>query len=127
MPRLQSKYNALIANLILGILWAVWHIPLWFIPGSAQSTMPFWMFVVVIVALRILMGWAYNNTKGSLIIAVLFHLFFNFESIIGIDILGVPVNSFLYLAGTILVIYAMLVIIITGPTILSCKNEKVKI
>ncbi|MCK4787557.1 MAG: CPBP family intramembrane metalloprotease [Desulfobacteraceae bacterium] len=125
LPRLQSKYNAFTASLILGVLWAVWHVPLWFLPGSPQSTMPFWLFFIALVALRFIMGWAYNNTNGSLIIAVLFHLFFNFGNEFSVGTLGVPINSFLYLAVAALVIYAVLVIIFAGPKNLSRNNERV--
>lgn len=125
LPRLQSKYNAFTASLILGVLWAVWHAPLWFISGSPQSTMPFWLFFIALLAVRFIMGWAYNNTNGSLIIAVLFHLFFNFGNEFAVGTLGVPINSFLYLAGAALVIYAVLVIIFAGPINLSRKNERV--
>lgn len=38
LAKLQSRYNALVASLILGVLWAVWHLPFFFIEGSAQST-----------------------------------------------------------------------------------------
>ena len=124
LPRLQSKYNAFSANLILGLLWAVWHAPLWFIAGSAQSTMPFWLFCIVVVALRVIMGWAYNNTSGSLIIAVLFHWSFNFGNDFAVGTLGIPINSFLYLGAGALLIYVALVVTLTGPTHLSRMNHR---
>ena len=110
---------------VVGVLWAVWHAPLWFISGSPQSTMPFWLFFIALLAVRFIMGWAYNNTNGSLIIAVLFHLFFNFSNEFSVGTLGVPMNSFLYLATGALVICAVLVIIFAGPKNLSRKNERV--
>jgi membrane protease YdiL (CAAX protease family) len=124
-PRLQSKFNALTASIVLGVLWGFWHLPLWFLPGSPQSTMSFWLFLVVVISLRIIMGWAYNNTRGSIFIAVLFHFFFNFGNQIGVEILGVPVNRFLYLAGTALVVYAVWVVIVAGPADLSRKHKKI--
>jgi len=126
-PRLQSRFNALTASVILGILWGVWHLPLWFLPDSSQSTMSFGLFLVVVVALRTLMGWAYNNTGGSIFIAVIFHFFFNLGNTIGVDILGVPMNHFLYLAGAALVGYAVWVVIVAGPTNLSRENARIKI
>jgi membrane protease YdiL (CAAX protease family) len=125
LPKLQAKFSALTASLILGFLWAVWHLPLWFLPDSSQSTMSFGLFLVVLVAVRIIMGWAYNNTRGSIFIAVVFHFFFNLGNTIGVDILGVPMNHFLYLAGSGLVIYAVWVVIIAGPADLSRKHKKI--
>ena len=113
LPRLQSKFTPFKASLILGILWAIWHLPLWFIPGTAQSTMSFPMFFIILIALRFIMAWAYNNTNGSLLIAVIFHGFFNFGNAIGVGILKVPMNSFLYIAGTVLIIYSAIILIKT--------------
>lgn len=126
LPKLQAKYNALTASLILGFLWGVWHLPLWFLPDSSQSTMSFGLFLVVLVSLRIIMGWAYNNTRGSIFIAVVFHFFFNLGNTIGVEILGMPMNHFLYIAGTGLVIYAVWVVIVTGPEHLSHKQKRIQ-
>ncbi len=126
-PRLQSKFNALTASVILGFLWGIWHLPLWFLPDSSQSTMSFGLFLAVVISLRIIMGWAYNNTRGSIFIAVVFHFFFNLGNTIGVDILGVPMNHFLYLAGAALVVYAVWVVIVAGPANLSRENSRIKI
>jgi membrane protease YdiL (CAAX protease family) len=125
LPRLQSRYSALTSSLILGAIWAVWHLPLWFIPDMAWSTMNFGLFFVALVAVRLVMGWAYNNTKGSLLIAVSFHAFFNFGNEVGVEFLGVPMNAFLYLGGVGLVAYAIWVTIAAGPANLSRKHEKI--
>lgn len=73
LPRLQTKYSALNASLILGLLWGLWHIPLWFIPGSFQSTIPFIGFVLSAIATSVLVSWIFNHTKGSVLIAAIFH------------------------------------------------------
>lgn len=127
LPRLQSRYDALTSSLILGALWAVWHAPLWFFPGSPQSDMPFVLFVVVLMALRLIMSWAFNNTNGSLLIAVLFHLFFNYGSGLGIQVMGVPASHMLYLFATALVVYAVWIVIVAGPANFSRKNTRIKI
>lgn len=73
LPRLQRRYNALTASLILGLLWALWHTPLFFIPGSFQTQLPFLGFVLSTVATTIIMTWIFNHTRGSVLIAALFH------------------------------------------------------
>jgi uncharacterized protein len=73
LPRLQVKYNALAASLILGILWGFWHLPLVFIAGSFQSTVPFTGFILSAVATSILMTWLFNNSRGSVLVAAVFH------------------------------------------------------
>lgn len=73
LPRLQAKYNALNSSLILGILWGLWHLPLVFIPGSFQSSVPFIGFILSAIATSIMMTWIFNNSRGSVLLAAIFH------------------------------------------------------
>jgi len=74
LPRLQVKYSALTASLILAISWAVWHIPKFI---THWDTATFLWFTLDVIAKAILMTWMYNNTKGSLLLVTLFHASFN--------------------------------------------------
>jgi membrane protease YdiL (CAAX protease family) len=67
LPRLQVGRSALSASLILGVLWAVWHLPM-FITGRIH-----WPDALLIIALSIVFSWLFNHTKGSVLIAYLFH------------------------------------------------------
>ena len=86
LDRLQLHSSALIASLILGIVWAVWHLPLFFIEGSFQAeavgfgTTGFWLFMIGIVALSVVFTWVYNNTSRSIIAIILLHGWVNFVS-----------------------------------------------
>ena len=71
LPRLQERYGALAASLLLGLVWAAWHLPLWFVPG--QEMPPFLLFVPNVVALSVVLAWLYNGTQGSLLIVALAH------------------------------------------------------
>ncbi len=81
VPKLQQCFGAWRSTLILGTLWALFHLPFFFVPGQIfQSrvdaiTMVVQMVVLIIGAtlLRIVMTWVFNNTKGSILIAVLLH------------------------------------------------------
>jgi membrane protease YdiL (CAAX protease family) len=77
LDRLQAKWSALASSLILGVIWAVWHLPSWFMDGTFQSFAPFWAFLIFDVALSILFTWVYNNTGGNLFLALLFHTMIN--------------------------------------------------
>ena len=70
LPRLQAKYNALVSSLILGVIWAFWHLPKFLAPGNTSS---FGLFMVRIIAVAVLYTWLYNNAKGSLLLVTLFH------------------------------------------------------
>jgi uncharacterized protein len=73
LPRLQNLTSPLKANLILGVVWACWHLPLWFIPDTDQAALAFPLYLISTTALSFILGWIYNGTKGSLLLAVLAH------------------------------------------------------
>jgi membrane protease YdiL (CAAX protease family) len=70
LPRLQARHNALVASLILGGIWALWHVPKFMAPGN---TSPFALFFVRVVIETVLYTWIYNNTRGSLLMTTLAH------------------------------------------------------
>jgi membrane protease YdiL (CAAX protease family) len=73
LPRFQARWNALASSLILGVIWAGWHIGQWFVPGSHLYQRNFWLWGLGTILLSILMTWIFNNTKGSVLAASLFH------------------------------------------------------
>ncbi|WP_245312850.1 CPBP family intramembrane glutamic endopeptidase [Methanohalophilus levihalophilus] len=73
LPLLQRKYSPFWAGLILGVVWAAWHIPAFFISGlqfESWSVLPYFGGVIV---LSIILTPIFNSAKGSLLIAYLFH------------------------------------------------------
>jgi membrane protease YdiL (CAAX protease family) len=83
LDRLQGRWNALEASLILGIVWSLWHLPLFFFQGSYQYNLgawspSFWLFMIGIVPLNVLFTWVFNNTLRSTLAAMLFHFMVNF-------------------------------------------------
>jgi membrane protease YdiL (CAAX protease family) len=83
LDRLQSRWNALVSSLILGVVWSLWHLPLFFIEGTYQynlgvGSLEFWLFMISIVPLSIPFTWIYNNTHRSTLSAILFHSMVNF-------------------------------------------------
>ena len=77
LPRLQSRSNTLVASLILGLIHALYHLPLWFIPGQGFDTLPFPYYVLLTTGLSVLFGWLYNSTGGSVLIVALLHAAIN--------------------------------------------------
>ena len=67
LPKLQGGHSALLASLILGVVWAFWHLPLMVI-GQIHLSNP-----VYIVAWTVVLTWVFNNTNGSVLIAMLMH------------------------------------------------------
>jgi membrane protease YdiL (CAAX protease family) len=73
LPRLQRPFNALGASVVLGAIWALWHLPLFWMPEDFHSEIPFGLFFLQELGLTVLFTWVYNNTRGSLLLASLFH------------------------------------------------------
>ena len=73
LDRFQSKLNSLISSLILGLLWGIWHLPLHFISGTTQEVIPIYQNIIIITISSVLYTWLYNNTNGSILVAMLFH------------------------------------------------------
>lgn len=82
-PNLDRKYGYIQSSLFFGAIWTLWHIPLFFIPGTnhGDGLINFWMFTVQLVAFRFLYGAIYKiSGKGRVFMCVLFHTMFNAAS-----------------------------------------------
>ncbi len=85
LPRLQLRYGALLATLLLGVLWACWHLPEFLTPsqgggpgvGLAAFYQQFPIFLLMVIALSIIFTWVFNNTLGSLFLVILLHTSFD--------------------------------------------------
>lgn len=62
-PLLEKKYNFQIATVITGVVWGVWHIPLWFVEGSSQQNMDFLLFLILAVILSFWLAAIYKKTQ----------------------------------------------------------------
>lgn len=83
LPRLQRARPATSATLILAILWAFWHTPAFFYRDTytEMGLISFPMFLVSIIFAAMVFTWLYNSTRGSLLLVILFHAFFNWLSV----------------------------------------------
>jgi membrane protease YdiL (CAAX protease family) len=70
LPRLQAEHGPVAASFLLGLLWAGWHWPLWFI---YPAPCPFPLYVAGAILMTILFTWLYNHTGGSVLYCLLFH------------------------------------------------------
>lgn len=83
LPEFQKKYSNLKSAIIIGFIWFVWHIPLWWAPfgtlvsGEPISIIPVIAYFIMFICLSIIITWLVINTQGSVLIAILFHLSIN--------------------------------------------------
>lgn len=83
LDKLLKKQSPLKASLILGFLWTLWHLPLFFIKGSYQNmltpgSLSFLWYLVDKVLQTIMMTWIYIKSDRSILTAILFHFSVNF-------------------------------------------------
>ncbi|EJN57577.1 type II CAAX endopeptidase family protein [Halogranum rubrum] len=74
-PELQERYGGLAAALIIGVFWGLWHLPQ-FVPGGFRADWPLELVVayfVGIIAFSVLLGWVFNGSGGSVLLAMLMH------------------------------------------------------
>jgi len=74
LPRLLHRRSPVIASLILGVIWAAWHIPV--VVSDPALRVPF-PFFSSILSLSIISTWLYLRTGGSVLILVLFHAWYD--------------------------------------------------
>lgn len=71
-PLLEKKLNFPVAAIITGIVWGIWHIPLWFVNGSSQQNMSFIFFLILAVILSFWLAAIYKKTECVFVCSV-FH------------------------------------------------------
>ena len=127
LSRMQSRSSALIASLILGAIWGLWHLPLHFIEGTVQSAMPVYEFVLQQMVLAIFYTWLFNNTRGAVSVSILFHAIGN---IVGAAVPYWTTTLGRWIGFGVLVLFAFGVLLIWGPRHLSrsssARNEAVR-
>jgi membrane protease YdiL (CAAX protease family) len=111
LPRLLTRYNALAASLILGVIWALWHLPLLWTEGGPMYQLPVWLLLLDVTAKAVLFTWVFLHTRGSVLIAMLFHgatnLFLVSPDVASTGDLGLPVLAMVgkwVLVGIVLVV-----------------------
>jgi membrane protease YdiL (CAAX protease family) len=110
LDQLQARWNALVSSLVLGIVWALWHLPLFFMPGMLHADRGvgsawFWLFMATVVATAVIYTWIFNNTRRSTLAAILLH----FTSNLAYAIANVTDGTNLY--ATLLWIVAATVVV----------------
>ena len=77
LPALTVRFNWRIASLLVGFLWALWHLPLFFMVGTLQSHLPFLLFLISTIAESVMFGWLARNTGNSVVPAMVMHTSIN--------------------------------------------------
>jgi uncharacterized protein len=115
LPHLQARFTALGASLIVGVMWALWHLPAYLIPWSSQH-LPLVPYLLHFAALSVLFTWVYNHTQGSLLPVLVFHTSVNlFTAFLPVVPLAAGSPLPLNLMVGLLYVTAAVVVIVFGP------------
>jgi membrane protease YdiL (CAAX protease family) len=93
LPRLQRVHGPLVGSVVLGGLWALWHLPLFLIPDwdtPHGSPLDVALFVLLAVGIAVVFTWVFNNTGGSVLLAILAHGSLNMGVATAYDLFPVP-------------------------------------
>jgi len=82
LPRLQQRYRPLAGSLILGLLWGLWHLPMYLVPEFAAVNGGLRLAGVSVYLLSgiefaLIFTWVFNHTRGSVLLAILLHTSIN--------------------------------------------------
>jgi membrane protease YdiL (CAAX protease family) len=78
LARMEALHGPLLASVILGVLWALWHLPEFLVPSWAASSggggiLGITLFIVTAITFTIVITWVFNNTRASVLLAILVH------------------------------------------------------
>ena len=111
LPRLLTRYNALVASLIVGIVWGLWHLPLGFVlEGPSMGALDILLYGLGFNFAAVIYTWLYQHTRGSLVIACLFHSAYDVAALTGGQLSG-PGSSFFRLLMLALGITAAILVL----------------
>ncbi|MBV9454387.1 MAG: CPBP family intramembrane metalloprotease [Rubrobacter sp.] len=121
-PKLQDNMSALSATLIVTLLWVGWHLPRFFYYGN-YMILGFSVLLLAahgFLALAIILTWLYNSTRGSILMAALFHGGYNFWDASSAD------TGFIYdTINTMLIVWAVALVVVFRPPNLSYEGKHI--
>ncbi|MDT3437326.1 CPBP family intramembrane glutamic endopeptidase [Haloarcula sp. 1CSR25-25] len=116
LPALQDRFDALTSSVVIGVVWAAWHLPLFVLEIGSYGDQPFPLYAILVVGFAIIFTWLFNNTDGSILLAMVLHGGINTASGLGgafvsnlsgagIPVLGAYAVPIWLIAGAIVIHY----------------------
>lgn len=115
-PVLVARMRWRAASLVIGVVWGVWHLPLFFMSGTVQSQMAIAVFLVNILAGSVLFGWLYERTGPSVLPAMVLHTSLNaWAGILAIIPTETLWRPYVFVTGLLLLVAVILLLIPDRP------------
>lgn len=75
-PKLEKETGYLVSVLMVGVIWSIWHLPLWLISGTVQSALPFAAYTFLAIILSFSFSALYKYTQ-NIFLCIFSHAWFN--------------------------------------------------
>jgi membrane protease YdiL (CAAX protease family) len=126
LPRLAKRLGLAGGSLVLGAVWAVWHLPLFFLPDSGSTGQSFPVYLLQVMAMSVAMAFVYWRTNGSLLLVMLMHASVNnttgiVPAAIGGDIVPIALRG--SLVGWATVVFSW---IVAMPLLIRMRNANIE-
>lgn len=122
---LQKRMGVIPASLLIGVLWGLWHLPLWVMPGDGHATYPFIAFLIMTTSISVVYAWLYNASDQKLATVIIFHAMSNTAAPLLPFLIakeGLPENAYwVYAAINVLAAVVACIVIVTAE-----KKNKLK-
>lgn len=82
LPAMQARWGWRVASVLLGVVWAVWHLPLFYGASTVQSHLPMGLYALSAVASSVLFAWLFNRSQGSVVPVLVLHTAVNAWSLV---------------------------------------------
>lgn len=128
LPRLQERRSPLVASLLVGAVWAAWHLPLFVLGGLGYGGHSLALYVPGVVAASVVFTWLHNTTGGSVVPALLLHAQMNTASalvpIVDVEEVGAWFTDAVQIAVTVgFVAIAVLLVARHGVRLAACPDD----
>jgi membrane protease YdiL (CAAX protease family) len=112
-PSVERRAPRLAAAFAVGVVWALWHLPLFHVAGVSQAGRNFPLFAADVLANACLLAWVYAGTR-SILLCVVFHAASNTVTALGVLAIGPPGEA-AWIAVAVKLAAAMLLLMAAGP------------
>ena len=121
LPSLQKRFNPLVSSIILGLAVSGWHGILHLV---SPTGVPEWQFWLLMISYSIIVTWAFNKSKGNILIAMALHFSLNFGlELVSTRLVLIPFENLFDIQTATYTILAILLVIFTGVNL---SKEKIK-
>lgn len=94
LPRLAARFGLARGSIMLGVIWAIWHLPLFFLRQADTFGQSFPVYLLQVTALSVAIAWLYWRTNGSLLLTMLLHAAINNTKDIAPSLVTTGTNPF---------------------------------